>query len=90
MCGLQVFIFLIFYLFFIFKNTDKTKNVIKIIMLFSVSYILGHMVIFAGSGTTHHIIRDLYFVLGGTILIFSIFILIIYKDNFMEIKTIGK
>lgn len=76
-------------LFFIFKNTDKIKKVIKIIMLFSLSYILGHMAIFAGRGSTHHMIRDLYFVFLGTLLIFSIFILTLYKDSFMKIKDDG-
>lgn len=73
-------------LFFIFKNRAKIQKIVKTIMIFPLSYILGHIVIFGGDGTTHHMMRDLFFVIVGTLLFFSIFILLIYKDDFMKIK----
>ncbi len=74
------------FLYFIFKNTDKIKKIVKIIIIFTLSYVLGHISIFGGSGTTHHIIRDLYFVIVSCILFFSIIILLVYKESFLNIK----
>ena len=81
----SIFIIAIF-LYLIFKNTDKIKKIAKIIIIFSLSYILGHISIFGGSGTTHHIIRDLYFVIVSFILFFSIIILLVYKESFLNLR----
>ena len=82
----SIFIIAIF-LYLLFKNTDKIKKTLKIIIIFTLSYILGHISIFGGSGATHHIIRDLSFVIVSCILYFTIFILLVYKDFFLNIKS---
>ena len=71
---------------FLFKNIVPIMKVLKIIIIFTLSYILGHISIFGGSGTTHHIIRDLYFVIVSFILYFIIIILLLYKDFFLNIR----
>ncbi len=73
------------FLYFIFRNTNKLKKTFKIITILSLSYILGHLSIFAGSGATHHMIRDLSLVLISTILYFSIIILLLYKESFFNL-----
>lgn len=73
------------FLFFLFKNVVQIKKILKIIIIFTLSYILGHISIFGGSGTTHHIIRDLYFVIASCTLYFIIIILLVYKDFFLYI-----
>ena len=75
---------------FIFRNMDKIYIVTKIIMIFAFSYILSHIVIFGLGGATHHIIRDLSFVIITTILTFSIFMLLLYKDNFIKRNQVRK
>lgn len=75
------------FLYFLFKNTDKIKKILKILIIFTLSYSLGHISIFGGSGTTHHIIRDLSFVVVSCILYFTIIILLAYKDFFLNIKS---
>lgn len=75
------------FLFFLFKHIVPIRKVLKIIIIFTLSYILGHISIFAGSGTTHHIIRDLYFVIVSCILYFIIIILFLYKDFFLNIGS---
>ncbi|GEM_PF-1001446 len=75
------------FLYLLFKNTDKIKKTLKIIIIFTLSYILGHISIFGGSGTTHHIIRDLSFVIVSCILYFTIIILLVYKGFFLNIKS---
>ena len=79
----SVFIIAMF-LYLLFKNTNKLKNVLKIVIIFTLSYILGHISIFGGSGATHHIIRDLCFVITASILFFSIIILLVYKKHFRD------
>lgn len=75
------------FLSFLFKNVVPIKKVLNIIIIFTLSYILGHISIFGGSGTTHHIIRDLYFVIVSCILYFIIIILLLYKDFFLNIGS---
>src|SRR5699024_9083585 len=75
------------FLFFLFRNTDQIKKVLKIIIIFTLSYILGHVSIFGGSGTTHHIIRDLSFVIVSCTLYSIIIILLVYKDFFLNIRS---
>lgn len=74
------------FLFFLFKNAVQIKKVLKIIIIFTLSYILGHISIFGGSGTTYHIIRDLSFVIVSCTLYFIIIILLVYKDFFLNIR----
>lgn len=71
---------------FIFRNMDKINKITKIIMIFAFSYILSHIVMFGLGGLTHHMKRDLSFVIITSILIFSIFILLVYRDNFIKTK----
>lgn len=71
---------------FIFRKMDKINKITKIIMILALSYIFSHIVMFGFGGSTYHLNRDLSFVIITTILIFSIFILLVYKDNFMKTK----
>lgn len=72
-------------LFFLFKNAVQIKKILKIIIIFSLSYILGHISIVGVNGTTHHMIRDLSFLIVSSILYFLIIILFVYKDFFLNI-----
>ncbi len=74
-------------LYFLFRNVAPVKKALKIITIFAFSYALGHMSIFAGSGTSYHIIRDLYFVVAASTLYFVIIILLLYKDFFLNIGS---
>lgn len=71
---------------FKFRKMDKIKKITNIIMVFALSYILAHIVIFGTGGPTHHMNRDLFFVIVTTMLLFVIFILSIYKSDFIKIK----
>lgn len=74
----------------IFKKKEIIRRMILPIMLLALSYVLGHIVILGLNGTTHHILRDLYFVGISSILFFIIFILLIYKDNFIKLNLVDK
>lgn len=71
---------------FMLRKMDKIRKIINIIMILALSYISAHMVIFGIGGVTHHMNRDLSFVIIATILFFTIFILSMYKENFMKTK----
>ncbi len=86
---IMVIIFVIsIVLSFIFRNMDKTKKTTNIVMFFPLSYILSHIVIVGVRGSTHHMNRDLSFVIVTTILFFIIFILTIYRKDFINNKNI--
>lgn len=70
----------------IFRKMDKINKITKTIMIFAFSYVFSHIVMFGFGGSTHHMNRDLSFVIITTILIFSIFILLVYKDDFIKSK----
>ena len=70
----------------IFRKKDKIKKTINTILMIPLSYIVSHILILGIKGATHHIIRDLSFVIIATILIFSIIISIRYKDHFINYK----
>lgn len=72
----------------IFKKKEKISRIILPIMLLALSYVLGHMAILGLNGITHHILRDLFFVGISSILFFIIFILLIYKDNFIKFNSL--
>lgn len=74
----------------IFKKKEIIRRMILPIMLLALSYVLGHIVILGLNGTTHHILRDLYFVGISSILFFIIFILLIYKDNLIKLNVVEK
>lgn len=83
----MTFVFIIaIFLSLVFKNIDKIKKILKIIIISTLSYILGHISIFGVGGPTYHIVRDFYFVIGACILFFSIIILLIYKEFFLNIR----
>ena len=73
-------------LWLIFRKTQKIKNLISIIMYLSLSYLLGHIAIMGLSGPTHHMKSDLSSVLISTILIFTIIILLVYKNKLIRMK----
>ena len=70
----------------IFQKKEKISKITLPIMLISVSYILAHIVILGLNGTSHHILRDLLFVLIAAILFFIILILLVYKGNLIKVK----
>lgn len=70
----------------VFQKKESITKIILPIMLLSVSYILSHIVILGLSGTTHHIIRDLTFVVIATILFFAIFSLMVYKGGLIKLR----
>lgn len=70
----------------IFRKKDKIYKVTRIIMVFALSYIISHIAIFGPGGSTHHISRDLSFVLVSSLLTFTILILLLYKKDFIKIK----
>jgi hypothetical protein len=70
----------------IFQKKERITKITLPIMLISVSYILAHIVILGLNGTTHHILRDLFFVLITALLFFIILILLVYKDNIIKVK----
>lgn len=72
-------------LLIIFRKKDKIGKIINFILMIPISYILAHISIFGIGGATHHIIRDLSFVIIATILIFSIIISMKYKDDFIKV-----
>lgn len=72
-------------LWIIFRKRDKIRKITNIILMIPISYILAHISILGIRGSTHHIIRDLSFVIIATILIFSIVIWIKYKDHFIKV-----
>lgn len=74
----------------IFKKKEIIRRMILPIMLLALSYVLGHIVILGLNGTTHHILRDLYFVGISAILIFIIFILLVYKDDLLKLNLVEK
>ena len=71
-------------LLFLFRKKSKINKAFTIISFFSGSYILSHLVILGLRGSTHHILRDLAFVGITTILIFSLSILIRYKEKYIS------
>ena len=71
-------------LFLVLRRKNKIKTIIQIIMMFTVSYILSHICIVGISGMTHHILRDLSFVLITTILMFGIFMMIVFKNKIVN------
>lgn len=74
----------------IFQKKEKIRRIILPIMLLALSYVLGHIVILGLNGTTHHILRDLFFVGISAILFFIIFMLLVYKDNLMRFVAVEK
>lgn len=74
----------------IFQKKEKIRIIILPIMLLALSYVLGHIVILGLNGTTHHILRDLFFVGISAILFFIIFILLVYKDSLMRFVVVEK
>lgn len=70
----------------LFQKNERITKITLPIMLISVSYILAHIVILGLNGTTHHILRDLSFVLIAGILVFIILIMLVYKDNLIKVK----
>lgn len=80
-------IFLVFLsLSIIFRKKEKLKKITDSIMLLSLSYVIAHILILGSQTSTHHIIRDLSFVIASMFLIFSIFIAVRYKYDFMNRK----
>lgn len=80
-------IFLVFLsLSILFRKKEKIKKIASSVMLLSLSYITSHILILGTRGSTHHMMRDLSFVIAATILIFSIFIGLRYKEVFMNRK----
>ncbi len=72
---------------FIFRRMDRIKKIVNTIMIFSLSYISAHiLILFASEGRTHHMSRDLTFVIITTILIFTILLLLVYRDTLMKTK----
>lgn len=83
---IMIFVFIIgIFLYLIFKKVVKIRRVLKPLIIFALSYILGSL--FSSSGITYHIIRDFSFVIVTSILFFAIFVLIIYKESFLSRKT---
>ena len=74
----------------IFKKKEIIRRMILPIMLLALSYVLGHIVILGLNGTTHHILRYLYFVGISSILFFIIFILLVYKDDLLKLNLVEK
>lgn len=74
-------------LYLLFKNNKKIKKILKISTIFSLSYILGYISIFGHISSTHHITRYLFFVVLASILFFSIIILLVYKDYFLNLNS---
>ena len=70
----------------VFRKNDKIKKITNTIMIIPLSYIIAHICILGMQGSTHHIIRDLAFVLVATILICSIIISIRYKRFLIDYK----
>ena len=70
----------------LFQKNERITKITLPIMLISVSYILAHIVILGLNGTTHHIVRDLSFVLIAAILFLIILILLVYEDNIIKVK----
>lgn len=69
----------------IFRNRDRIKKISATIMIIPLSYIIAHICILGLQGSTHHIIRDLVFVLVATILICSIIIVIRNKKQYFRV-----
>ena len=70
----------------IFRRKDRIMKLISTIMMFPISYIIANILISGIGGSTHHIIRDLSFVIIATVLIFSIIISLKHKDYFINHK----
>ncbi|NMB44381.1 MAG: hypothetical protein GX995_09670 [Clostridiales bacterium] len=81
-------IFLVFLLLsIIFRNTEKIKKITSNIIIIPISYIIGHFCIMGLQGSTHHIIRDLSFVLLATA--FTLCIIVTKKfQSFLSFKRI--
>lgn len=77
---------LLWILSFIFKRKTKIKKAISTIMMLPISYIIANILISGLGGSTHHIQRDLTFVVIGTALIFAIIISLKHKDYFINRK----
>jgi len=83
--GLIFWVFLI--LSIIFRNTEKIKRITSNITIIPISYIIGHFCIMGLQGSTHHIIRDLSFVLLATA--FTLCIIVTMKfQSFLSFKRI--
>ncbi len=84
---IMTFLFIIgVFLYLLLKRARKIRRILKIVIIFAFSYILGSL--FGSSGNTHHIIRDFCFVLVTSILFFSIIILLVYKESFLNMKRL--
>ena len=71
----------------VFRKMHKIKILSNIIMIFSFSYMLGHLAIYGlRGGITHHMIRDLSFIVILAVLLFSIFSLLLYREKFLKFK----
>ena len=79
-----IILFLLWILLIIFRKKDRINKLIRTTMLLPISYIIANVLISGIGGSTHHIIRDLSFVVMTTILIFGIFISLRHKDNFIK------
>ncbi|WP_130805303.1 zf-HC2 domain-containing protein [Senegalia massiliensis] len=83
--GIVFIIFMILSL--IFRKNHRINKITTPIMILALSYILSHIIILGTNGTTYHMIRDFLFIIITGILLFSIFILLIYKNYFAKIKN---
>ena len=81
-----IILLLLLILSIIFKRKTRIMKVIRTIMMLPISYIIANILISGIGESTHHIIRDLSFVTITTVLIFSIIILLKYKDYFINHK----
>ena len=81
-----IILLLLWILSIIFKRKTRIMKVISTIMMFPISYIIANILISGIGGSTHHIFRDLSFVIIATILIFSIIISLKHKDYFINHK----
>ena len=81
-----IILLLLWILSIIFKRKTRIMKVISTIMMFPISYIIANILISGIGGSTHHIIRDLSFVIIATILIFSIIISLKHKEYFINHK----
>lgn len=85
-CFMGIIFLILCIMSIIFRRKARIMKVISTIMIFSISYIVANIIISGIRGSTHHIIRDLWFIVVATILIFSIIISLKYKDSFINNK----
>lgn len=83
---MAVILLLLWILSIIFKRKTKIRKAISTIMMLPVSYIIANILISGLGGSTHHIQRDLTFVVIATVLIFAIIISLKHKDYFINHK----